>query len=296
MINSSSWKLSLVGVSFLLALFCIAQSGSAEGPSPNVRPINSELNICKDCPIFVRVPSAPGGMRRIMYVSKYELTWNNYLAAYDAGSCSIPNPNSGDKQPGPNDILPNLEQFRLDWPIEQLGPAEVKCYIDWLQMKTKLLVALPTGQEWEWFARAGKAGAKFPWGDTAEPNHEALFGTSVDLRYKQPIEYRKGGKYLTGVKIGLFPPNSWGLYDIMGNVRELTSQATSGEERLRQHPDDRLDRLTRDKDSVLIKGSNSYDSKWSDVGISDNRYKVIIWNGRYMANVGVRLILVESGK
>ncbi len=272
---------------------CSAEAISEQRDNDSV---GSELLLCKECPIFVRVPDALNTPRPIRYVSKYELTWNNYLAAYDDGACSIPNPNSGPVPFKNNDILPHLDKFRIDWPVGQLGPAEVKCYVQWLQQKTDFQVTLPTGDEWEWFARAGKKGAKFPWGNEVDPAKEALKGSSISRELELPLSYAQGGKYihkyLTGVKVGMFPPNRWGIYDVMGNARELTADLISGKEHYKAQPDSDYARRTQNRDKVLVKGSNRYDPSWHKKGISDKRY-VTIWDGRFTARVALRLILIK---
>ncbi|MEA1013287.1 formylglycine-generating enzyme family protein [Sphingosinicella sp. LY1275] len=256
-----------------------------------------ELTLCEDCPVFVRVPDAPASLRPIRYVSKFELTWNNYLAAYDDGACEIPNPNAAPQTAGPNDILPHLDKYRIDWPVEQLGVADVQCYIDWLEGKTGYDVALPTAREWEWFARAGRKGAKFPWGNEPDARREALGRTEVPERSRTPWPFEEGGReinrHLSGVKVGLFPPNDWGLHDLMGNVRELTSDTISGEEFLRRNPDSRLAQYTRNKGHAVLKGSEWWvDPAWAAEGIDAERYAIIFGN-RYSTGVGIRLILTE---
>ena len=62
---------------------------------------------------------------------------------------------------------------------------------------------LPTEAEWEYAARGGLSGKKYPWGD--------LVGSS------QANYNRNVGK---PVPVGSFEPNGYGLYDMAGNVYE----------------------------------------------------------------------------
>jgi len=62
---------------------------------------------------------------------------------------------------------------------------------------------LPTEAEWEYAARGGLAGARFPWGDDLDPSH---------------ANYDRGGS----TSVGIYPANGYGLHDMAGNVWEWT--------------------------------------------------------------------------
>lgn len=96
--------------SFLLGACSDSAPSQAQAPAAGT-PGVAELSVCEDCPVFVKVAAAPAPLRPIRYVSKFELTWNNYLAAYDGGACTIPNPNAPPQLSGPNDILPHLDKL-----------------------------------------------------------------------------------------------------------------------------------------------------------------------------------------
>lgn len=157
---------------------------------------------------------------------------------------------------------------------------------------TKSKVALPTEMEWEWFARAGKGNSRFPWGNEASSEHEALVGAQVD--YKDEIAIPNIYEIRAtpaGVRVGLFPPNQWGLYDVMGNVREITSDIISGKVWRTRHPNEPASKRQIDTDKIVIKGSDRYSGDWVG-GISQNAYSVV-WDGRNSADVGVRFILID---
>lgn len=296
-------KLATFGKAVSAALVLGACSVEASSQSSGQRSQSSPasyLLLCKNCPSFAKVPDPPASLRPIRYVSAFELTWNNYLAAYDEGACSFPSLSIAQRLVESKNGLPRLEKFRIDWPITNLGVREIECYINWLQRKTHYRVALPKSDEWEWFARGGRARAKFPWGNNPDATKEALGRANIPARSRTPWSFEDGGRvvnpYLSGVKVGLFPPNNWGLHDVMGNVRELTSETISGEDFLRRNPKSRLALQLRDQPRVTLKGSAWWvDPDWAAEGIDQERYAVLS-GGRYSTNVGIRLILIERGR
>ena len=62
---------------------------------------------------------------------------------------------------------------------------------------------LPTEAEWEKAARGGLVGKAYPWGDTIDTT-QANYGR----HFNAPIA------------VGQYPPNGYGLYDMVGNVSE----------------------------------------------------------------------------
>jgi formylglycine-generating enzyme required for sulfatase activity len=79
---------------------------------------------------------------------------------------------------------------------------------------------LPTEAEWECAARGGEEGKRFNWGDDAPSD------TNIKANLWQggfPYEKKPVDGFLLSAPVKSFPPNRYGLYDIIGNVWEWCS-------------------------------------------------------------------------
>ncbi len=100
-----------------------------------------------------------------------------------------------------------------DCPVEQLSWNEARTFIDKLKQRTGRTYRLPTEAEWEYACRAGTTGA-FNTGDCLsvdQANYDGDFPLSG---------CPEGAPRQTTVPVKTFPSNSWGLYDMHGNVWE----------------------------------------------------------------------------
>jgi sulfatase modifying factor 1 len=104
-------------------------------------------------------------------------------------------------------------EYQMHHPAVHVAFEDATAYAVWAGK------ALPTEAEWEYAARGGLEGADFAWGDTFRPGGEWManvwFGTF-------PHENRKPDGYGT-TPVSQFPPNGYGLHDMIGNVWEWTT-------------------------------------------------------------------------
>ena len=83
---------------------------------------------------------------------------------------------------------------------------------------------LPDETEWEFAARGGLEGAAYPWGDAANPEGRYMANT---WQGRFPFENLAEDGFEGTSPVDAFPPNGFGLHDMVGNVWEWTSSLYS---------------------------------------------------------------------
>jgi sulfatase modifying factor 1 len=111
---------------------------------------------------------------------------------------------------GPESTLKGLQ----DHPVVHVAWRDVAAYAAWAGK------ALPTEAEWEFAARGGLDGAEYAWGDEFTPGGLSMAKT---WQGRFPFENLAEGGWPRTAPVGAYPPNGHGLYDMIGNAWEWTS-------------------------------------------------------------------------
>ncbi len=175
-----------IRVGFLVAVTALAQSPKSPAQIEFVKIAPGEFTMgCvdgdKDC-LEDEVPRHKVQLTKGFELGKYEVTQAQWEAVMGPGS------NPSDTK-GPNN------------PVDSVDKDEIHAFLDKLNAKNDgYKYRLPTEAEWEYAARAGA-----PDPPRASLGDYAWFADNSDDE-SHPV--------------GLKKPNPWGLYDMLGNVRE----------------------------------------------------------------------------
>lgn len=177
----------------LLLAFLFAAADMVEIPAGEFQMGRSKLT--KDDPTGMR-PQVLLDDRPVHKVSlpafsidKYEVTNTKYAAFLKAT-----------RRPAPRHWVKGaIPQGMENHPVYNVDWDDATAYCKWEGKR------LPTEAEFERVARSGKESASYPWGDKWEPKN-AKFNS------------QNGPS-----AVGQFPPNEFGVYDIVGNMAEWTA-------------------------------------------------------------------------
>ena len=105
-----------------------------------------------------------------------------------------------------------------DHPVVHIAYKDAEAYAAWAGKK------LPTEAEWEFAARGGLDGAEFAWGDELTPGGRQMANI---WQGAFPHENLAADGYRRTSPVEAFPPNGYGLLDMVGNVWEWTTDWSS---------------------------------------------------------------------
>ncbi|MBN2271060.1 MAG: formylglycine-generating enzyme family protein [Sedimentisphaerales bacterium] len=145
--------------------------------------------------------------------------------AYGGGVFSVRTKNGRDMS---NDPMVMVSWYGsvayCNWRSQQEGKEQCYNVSTWNCDFSKHGYRLATEAEWEYAARGGLSGRRFPWGDTithSQANYYSYSYYSYDIsptRGFHPVWYDDVDPYTSPV--GSFPVTGYGLYDMAGNVWE----------------------------------------------------------------------------
>lgn len=122
---------------------------------------------------------------------------------------------------GPDSSVDGLDGH----PVVHVAYSDAEAYAKWASKE------LPTEAEWEFAGRGGLEGAEFGWGNEATP------GGRYMANYWQgefPWQNLASDGYERTSPVGAFPANGFGLYDMIANTWEWTSDWYQA-----QHPEEK---------------------------------------------------------
>ncbi len=220
----------------LLAIPAMAQSPGAV------------LRDCAECPEMVVIPAgyarlASGGNVRIekpFAVGKFEVTFEEYDACVRAGACACCPEDKG--------------WGRGRQPVIDVSWHDAQDYVAWLSKRTGKAYRLLSEAEWEYAAQAGSGREQAAQAGANQANCPGC-GSRWDDRQTAPV--------------GSFPPNAFGLHDMLGNVWEWTADCWN--ESRAGAASDGGSRMTGDCSRRVLRGGSWFLFPWD--ARSANRYR-----------------------
>jgi formylglycine-generating enzyme len=111
---------------------------------------------------------------------------------------------------GPTSTVHDL----ADHPVVHVAWEDVVAYAEWAGKN------LPTEAEWEFAARGGLDGTTYAWGEEFSPRGQSMANT---WQGEFPIVNTLEDGYEGTAPVGSYEPNGFGLFDMIGNVWEWTT-------------------------------------------------------------------------
>lgn len=163
-------------------------------------------------------------IKKGFWMGKYEVTYEQYLQYVRAGAGREPEKND-------NDAWTNLSGH----PVVDISWDDAIGFCQWLSHETGKAFRLPTEAEWEYACRSGTDTALYTgpltiveYGNGPELDSIAWYRGNSGNGYPYQTGYDSSNWSKTQYKfdrtgtrkVGQKAPNSWGLHDMIGNVRE----------------------------------------------------------------------------
>lgn len=231
-----------------------AQTGQPAPRQQNLQQLapGTVLRDCADCPEIVVVPSGnlaiaalngdtgqmngeepqqSVGIPNAIGVGRYEVTRAQFARFVResghaaSGGCFGWNGSRYELDASRDWRNPGFAQTDKD-PVVCVNWSDAKAYTEWLTGKTRKPYRLPKGAEWEYAARAGDRSSR-PWGDNAAGACRLANVADASAKRDVPgtvswIFHECNDRHAYTAPVGSYPPNAFGLYDMLGNAWEWT--------------------------------------------------------------------------
>jgi formylglycine-generating enzyme len=103
---------------------------------------------------------------------------------------------------------------RMDHPVVHVCHEDAMAYCKWAGKR------LPTEAEWEYAARGGLVAKNYAWGSELRPDGKWMANI---WQGEFPTVNRVEDGFATSAPVGSFPPNGYGLHDMIGNAWEIVN-------------------------------------------------------------------------
>ena len=158
------------------------------------------------------LPRHPVTISRGFWMGRTEVTVESYGRFIHASDNIMP--------PAPES---NPEWNSKDHPIVNVTWDEAAAYCAWAAGR------LPTEAEWEYAARGGEEGLKYPWGNRLVDEYanfqdgKWIYNREPGRLIRRTRKSESGTEQSQTLRAASFPPNPFKLYDMVGNAWEWTA-------------------------------------------------------------------------
>jgi len=246
-IGATATVAAAAAMTFIAA--CATTAGGSSTTAAATVSTAKSLQDCPDCPEMVVVPAgsftmgspesesmrdADEGQHKVTFakpfaISRYPITWDQWEACVRDNVCA-----GRDVEIALHSDLEGkwmkdyVDHGRGSRPVVGVSWYDAQVFAGWLNKKSgRDAYRMVTEAEFEYAARAGTKSA-YTWGD--EPNHDyANFGKA------QGLGGETGGRDVwlnVTSPVGSFPPNAFGLYDMLGDVYQWVEDCYEGKAEL----------------------------------------------------------------